>query len=729
MGKVVEKKRKKKGRPSLLDLHKRSLKQQQEELQKQHQQRLLQKTHKIQNPNPNTAAPLRRSARRNPNPNVTSPASDDAGDEDDEQLSGKRREKKLKLVLKLPDPSLNSPASNSGSDSNAEDDESAATNHRKRKVDAIVDGSGHRKDVKDQNPSNTANAHQGVNKSDDGRSTPLPDKKLLLFILDRLQKKDTYGVFAEPVDPEELPDYHEVIQHPMDFSTIKSKLASGSYDNFEQFEKDVFLLCSNAMQYNASDTIYFRQARAIQELAKSNFENLRQDSDGNELEFKITRRGRPPTKNLKKPVGRPPFERATSELSGATLATGGENSNRSNYDLRKGIPSDKCGSADPFSRSCIGSRQGEAYVTWPAERCERTDEITGSAVKGISMKHGKKQIILDESRRNTYMVDSGSSGRQEPSILTVFDGERRQLVSVGLHSEYGYARSLARFAAKLGPVAWRVASKKIDRCLPTGVKFGPGWVGDNEAAAPRPVPQPSSAAASQPPPPQHLSVPGNPSTNATQGALETLGKPSENVETDGISEKHVAPSQPALDDHSTKTSSPSPATIAATTAAASLSEAVKRLNSHAAAFNVLNSSVGSPFQTCQSSPIPPRKNGVNGAFGFDVPPQMGRSIGAGPSARFNVGPRPIPGMVLKCDGNHVRPPALESNINSENSSPAKSSHCLPDSKLAPQPSWQRSSPQQKPGSIPPDLNVGFQSPGSPASRRPDSTQPDLVLQL
>ena len=135
--------------------------------------------------------------------------------------------------------------------------------------------------------------------SDSGPTTPLPNKKLLLFILDRLQKwvafvlpdlqlvqsqlqdssslcvlvscrKDTYGVFSEPVDPEEvclcfqrwwlyiclvcwfwflnltvclfmciygqLPDYHDIIKHPMDFSTIRKKLDKGAYSNLEQFE-------------------------------------------------------------------------------------------------------------------------------------------------------------------------------------------------------------------------------------------------------------------------------------------------------------------------------------------------------------------------------------------------------------------------------------------------------------------------------------------------------------
>lgn len=47
--------------------------------------------------------------------------------------------------------------------------------------------------------------------------------------------------------------------------------------------------------------------------------------------------------------------------------------------------------------------------------------------------------------------------------------------------EHGYARSLTRFAAGLGPVVWKIASRKIERVLPTGLKFGPGWVGENEA--------------------------------------------------------------------------------------------------------------------------------------------------------------------------------------------------------------------------------------------------------
>ncbi|WJX60097.1 hypothetical protein P8452_45335 [Trifolium repens] len=103
-----------------------------------------------------------------------------------------------------------------------------------------------------------------------GPTTPLPDKKLLLFILDRLQKKDTHGVFSELVDPEELPDYHDIIKDPVDFGTTRKKLDGdgGLHISPEQFENEVFLVCSNAMQYYSPDTIYHQQAPAMQEIAR-----------------------------------------------------------------------------------------------------------------------------------------------------------------------------------------------------------------------------------------------------------------------------------------------------------------------------------------------------------------------------------------------------------------------------------------------------------------------------
>ncbi|KAM7513987.1 hypothetical protein LguiA_003570 [Lonicera macranthoides] len=310
-----------------------------------------------------------------------------------------------------------------------------------------------------------------------GPTTPLPGKKLLVFILDRLQKKDTHGVFSEPVDPEELPDYHDIIQHPMDFGTVRKKLDNGVYSNLEELEADVLLICSNAMQYNPPNTVFFRQARSIQELAKRDFENLRQEGDDGELQPKVVRRGRPPTKHLKKPLAGSPVDRVGPEhSSGATLATGEDNSMGSNaYNLRKGPALHRLQSADASTtshRSRNGENYSELLTNW-------NDEFPASILKA-DMKYGNKQFSLDETRRDTYKeFNPSSSTGSEPFALYNLGGDMKQLMAVGLHSEHGYARSLARFAANLGPVVWKVASKKFSSVLPPGVKFGPGLVGEN----------------------------------------------------------------------------------------------------------------------------------------------------------------------------------------------------------------------------------------------------------
>ncbi|KAM0061926.1 putative chromatin remodeler Bromodomain family [Helianthus debilis subsp. tardiflorus] len=51
--------------------------------------------------------------------------------------------------------------------------------------------------------------------------------------------KDTHVDFSEPVDLNELPDYHDIIKHPMDFGTVRSKLIGGLYSNLEELESDV----------------------------------------------------------------------------------------------------------------------------------------------------------------------------------------------------------------------------------------------------------------------------------------------------------------------------------------------------------------------------------------------------------------------------------------------------------------------------------------------------------
>lgn len=105
----------------------------------------------------------------------------------------------------------------------------------------------------------------------------------------------------------------------------------------------------------------FFQARSIQELAKKDFENLRQDSDDGEVQPKVARRGRPPGKSLKKSLGRSPDCVGPVTYSEVTLATGVDKSNFANgYNLRKGVASYK-------PRTFHGSDNAETSTGWMSE--------------------------------------------------------------------------------------------------------------------------------------------------------------------------------------------------------------------------------------------------------------------------------------------------------------------------------------------------------------------------
>ena len=77
--------------------------------------------------------------------------------------------------------------------------------------------------------------------------------KKLITMLWKVKDAD---LFYKPVDPIELglPTYFEVIKNPMDFSTIKRKLANYSYTNFNEFCQDMNLVFDNCYLFNGKET-------------------------------------------------------------------------------------------------------------------------------------------------------------------------------------------------------------------------------------------------------------------------------------------------------------------------------------------------------------------------------------------------------------------------------------------------------------------------------------------
>ncbi|XP_043939266.1 bromodomain-containing protein 2 isoform X1 [Protopterus annectens] len=74
--------------------------------------------------------------------------------------------------------------------------------------------------------------------------------------------------FYKPVDTEMLGlhDYHDIIKHPMDLSTIKKKMDNREYADAQAFAADVRLMFSNCYKYNPPDHDIVAMARKLQDV-------------------------------------------------------------------------------------------------------------------------------------------------------------------------------------------------------------------------------------------------------------------------------------------------------------------------------------------------------------------------------------------------------------------------------------------------------------------------------
>ncbi|KAK4387813.1 Bromodomain and PHD finger-containing protein 3 [Sesamum angolense] len=655
-------------------------------------------------PTPSSSSPStnRRSTRRNPNHFNSTPQPEFDDDEDE------RKEKKVKLVVRLPQSNENTKLggkhqqrdsgrhsrdsdSGSGSGSGSESDPESEDREecaKKRKINEVDHGSDD--EVLDQDKEDVKATDTSGHGSplESGPTTPLPDKKLLVFILDRLQKKDTYGVFSEPVDPNELPDYFDIIEQPMDFGTVRKKLDDGAYKTLEDLEADVFLICSNAMQYNASDTVYYRQARTIQDLAKRDFENLKHEGDDGEPQPKVVRRGRPPSsKNQKKSLETSPVDRVGAELpSGATLANGEDKATGSNsYNLRKGSTLFRFRSTDPFTSS-HRSRNGENYSEWSTEW---NYEFPGT----LHFMVHRNSTISEFSLADRDSLSLCNNSHIYPNSI----GNMKRLVPVGLQEALAYARSLARYAANLGPVAWKMASKKIEAVLPAGIQYGPGWVGDNEA-------------------------PSRPLSFST--------------------EKQISSNSTAGDCNSGKVVTPSTSDFSSGLVhgySEGMVEAVRKLNSQNDVTGQGDASSWRRQFPSQQNSHHSYRNGFNGMFGYNLSAAAGQV--AIPGHSMTEGVSVLSQKVAAAPGNDPSSShsSAMNHVNSEQSKLLNTS--IPGYQMAQGQAsgshaeaemWNsgKSSQQRHTLSVPPDLNVRVPASSPTSSLQIGSPQqPDLALQL
>lgn len=90
----------------------------------------------------------------------------------------------------------------------------------------------------------------------------------MFVCLSCLSRHDHYSVFAEPVNEEEVPDYREVIDSPMDFQTMRDKVerkeyGTGDSKSFKKLYEDFLLVFDNCALYNPDDGEVVEEAARI----------------------------------------------------------------------------------------------------------------------------------------------------------------------------------------------------------------------------------------------------------------------------------------------------------------------------------------------------------------------------------------------------------------------------------------------------------------------------------
>jgi len=101
-------------------------------------------------------------------------------------------------------------------------------------------------------------------------------------MLKALRRHPDSGPFLDPVDPVALnvPDYYDIIKHPMDLTTLQTNLNSGKYaDNPDLFINDTRLIFSNCYTYNGINSQISEMAKALEKVFDNMLKKMPKEGD------------------------------------------------------------------------------------------------------------------------------------------------------------------------------------------------------------------------------------------------------------------------------------------------------------------------------------------------------------------------------------------------------------------------------------------------------------------
>ncbi|XP_044538470.1 bromodomain and WD repeat-containing protein 3 [Gracilinanus agilis] len=143
------------------------------------------------------------------------------------------------------------------------------------------------------------------------QATPVEWVKQCKELLSLIYEREDSEPFRQPVDHLSYPDYQDIIDTPMDFSTVKETLEAGNYASPLEFYKDVRLIFTNSKAYtpNKKSRIYSMTLR-LSALFENHIKNIISDYKST---TQCQKRKQPPyRKRLRSSSSSPTSSRASS---------------------------------------------------------------------------------------------------------------------------------------------------------------------------------------------------------------------------------------------------------------------------------------------------------------------------------------------------------------------------------------------------------------------------------
>ncbi|OBZ73720.1 Peregrin [Grifola frondosa] len=129
----------------------------------------------------------------------------------------------------------------------------------------------------------------------------------LRMAFEKIVSHDRNEYFKNPVSKVEVPDYFDIIKHPMCWNTIDRKLDKHEYFDLQEFRDDMNLVINNAITYNKPGTPFYKAAQRVKTAAEPILAELDRYVERHSLlnvsgEVPETPETRPPIGDLEPPL-------------------------------------------------------------------------------------------------------------------------------------------------------------------------------------------------------------------------------------------------------------------------------------------------------------------------------------------------------------------------------------------------------------------------------------------